>query len=131
MFYCTLRQVFNIESQNFQKSTFELDLLFTSKRKKHELLNSKNEFNHLPIARISVVRKEKPKFQKQKTSQYLQRHSSAHAQLYSNSIDSFGLAWVVGTIENKCEAPRGWKATVPEAVWFVRAWLPAPLAHVG
>ena len=30
-----------------------------SKRKKCELLNSKNEFNHPPIARISVVRKEK------------------------------------------------------------------------
>ena len=36
-----------------------------SKRKKFELLNSKNEFNHPPIARISVVRKEKTKFQKQ------------------------------------------------------------------
>ena len=36
-----------------------------SKRKKHELLNSKTEFNHPPIARISVVRKEKQKFQKQ------------------------------------------------------------------
>jgi hypothetical protein len=35
-----------------------------SKRKKHELLNSKTEFNHPPIARISVVRKEKPTFQK-------------------------------------------------------------------
>ena len=40
-----------------------------SKRKKNELLNSKNEFNHSPIARISVVRKENPKFQKQKASQ--------------------------------------------------------------
>ena len=36
-----------------------------SKRKKHELLNSKTEFNHPPIARISVVRKEKQKCQKQ------------------------------------------------------------------
>ena len=36
-----------------------------SNRKKQELLNSKTEFNHHPIARISVVRKEKPKFQKQ------------------------------------------------------------------
>ena len=35
-----------------------------SSRKKHELLNSKTEFNHSPIARISVVRKQKPKFQK-------------------------------------------------------------------
>ena len=37
-----------------------------SKRKKHELLNSKNEFNHPPIARISVERKKNfKKFQKQ------------------------------------------------------------------
>ena len=36
-----------------------------SNRKKHELLNSKNEFNHPPIARISVERKKKFTFQKQ------------------------------------------------------------------